>query len=133
MLGRWGERNEVEVICQAAGSDRGGVVFDASNAAMARVLGLLIVDTFFFSSRRRHTRCLSDWSSDVCSSDLSIRRYLRSAEERRIEVRTMLCHLTSHTTATPLERAQKLLAVSAQSAVTPIPCQIGRASCRERG
>src|ERR1035438_6628504 len=27
---------------------------------------------FFFSSRRRHTRCLSDWSSDVCSSDLYI-------------------------------------------------------------
>src|SRR5262245_8232559 len=25
---------------------------------------------FFFASRRRHTRCLSDWSSDVCSSDL---------------------------------------------------------------
>src|ERR1035438_10645300 len=31
----------------------------------------------FFSSRRRHTRCLSDWSSDVCSSDLSnIKRLL---------------------------------------------------------
>src|SRR5205814_5139885 len=28
---------------------------------------------FFFSSRRRHTRCLSDWSSDVCSSDLGPR------------------------------------------------------------
>src|SRR6266542_4791820 len=27
---------------------------------------------FFFSSRRRHTRCYRDWSSDVCSSDLSI-------------------------------------------------------------
>src|SRR5471030_1271750 len=27
---------------------------------------------FFFSSRRRHTRCLSDWSSDVCSSDLNL-------------------------------------------------------------
>src|SRR5205814_6896991 len=27
---------------------------------------------FFFSSRRRHTRCLSDWSSDVCSSDLLV-------------------------------------------------------------
>src|SRR5690349_20151884 len=26
---------------------------------------------FFFSSRRRHTRSLRDWSSDVCSSDLS--------------------------------------------------------------
>src|SRR5205809_5744990 len=25
---------------------------------------------FFFSSRRRHTSCSRDWSSDVCSSDL---------------------------------------------------------------
>src|SRR2546422_8584509 len=31
---------------------------------------------FFFSSRRRHTRCSRDWSSDVCSSDLA-------AQERR--------------------------------------------------
>src|SRR5438045_5610013 len=30
----------------------------------------LSLQNFFFSSRRRHTRCLSDWSSDVCSSDL---------------------------------------------------------------
>src|SRR5262249_58110252 len=28
---------------------------------------------FFFSSRRRHTRLVSDWSSDVCSSDLASR------------------------------------------------------------
>src|SRR5256884_7348004 len=27
---------------------------------------------FFFSSRRRHTRCSRDWSSDVCSSDLLV-------------------------------------------------------------
>src|SRR5256884_895234 len=27
---------------------------------------------FFFSSRRRHTRCSRDWSSDVCSSDLGV-------------------------------------------------------------
>src|SRR5256885_12647918 len=26
---------------------------------------------FFFSSRRRHTRLQGDWSSDVCSSDLT--------------------------------------------------------------
>src|SRR3989442_2763928 len=32
--------------------------------AMAAAVG------FFFSSRRRHTRCGRDWSSDVCSSDL---------------------------------------------------------------
>src|SRR5437588_1125718 len=30
---------------------------------------------FFFSSRRRHTRSLCDWSSDVCSSDLDLRRW----------------------------------------------------------
>src|SRR5690348_6304838 len=32
---------------------------------------------FFFSSRRRHTRWTGDWSSDVCSSDLTyeIMRY----------------------------------------------------------
>src|SRR6266508_2159555 len=29
---------------------------------------------FFFSSRRRHTRWPRDWSSDVCSSDLSTTR-----------------------------------------------------------
>src|SRR5260221_2315259 len=28
------------------------------------------MSAFFFSSRRRHTRSLCDWSSDVCSSDL---------------------------------------------------------------
>src|SRR5260370_12283083 len=33
---------------------------------------------FFFSSRRRHTRFKCDWSSDVCSSDLS---NLAAAEE----------------------------------------------------
>src|SRR5256885_13776398 len=27
---------------------------------------------FFFSSRRRHTRLQGDWSSDVCSSDLTV-------------------------------------------------------------
>src|SRR5690606_40588708 len=27
---------------------------------------------FFYSSRRRHTRCSRDWSSDVCSSDLPL-------------------------------------------------------------
>src|SRR5437762_4557029 len=27
---------------------------------------------FFFSSRRRHTRYIGDWSSDVCSSDLTM-------------------------------------------------------------
>src|SRR5205814_3140380 len=37
---------------------------------------------FFFSSRRRHTRCLSDWSSDVCSSDLSCAAQDRAPQDR---------------------------------------------------
>src|SRR5690349_4695339 len=35
-----------------------------------RQMRLIDVSYFFFSSRRRHTRSLRDWSSDVCSSDL---------------------------------------------------------------
>src|SRR6266850_2896635 len=35
---------------------------------------------FFFSSRRRHTRLQGDWSSDVCSSDLTI-------EEQPMQIR----------------------------------------------
>src|SRR5437764_11820523 len=31
---------------------------------------VLVYCFFFFSSRRRHTRYIGDWSSDVCSSDL---------------------------------------------------------------
>src|SRR2546421_5536071 len=38
--------------------------------------GWSVTTIFFFSSRRRHTRSDRDWSSDVCSSDLS--------EERRV-------------------------------------------------
>src|SRR5690349_21953228 len=40
---------------------------------------------FFFSSRRRHTRSLRDWSSDVCSSDLN--RIKNPPGKRRISFR----------------------------------------------
>src|SRR5437016_10690245 len=36
---------------------------------------------FFFSSRRRHTRLVSDWSSDVCSSDLSSTSVRRAEQD----------------------------------------------------
>src|SRR5688500_8231026 len=39
----------------------------------ARAFSLVVggsINSFFFSSRRRHTRLQGDWSSDVCSSDL---------------------------------------------------------------
>src|SRR5439155_13185629 len=40
--------------------------------AAARPLGSDTNMAFFFSSRRRHTRWPRDWSSDVCSSDLTV-------------------------------------------------------------
>src|SRR5471030_728358 len=39
---------------------------------------------FCFASRRRHTSCLSDWSSDVCSSDL------RSSDPMLIAIPTQI-------------------------------------------
>src|SRR5438046_7702495 len=46
------------------------VVIDRYICIIKLVLYFLV---FFFSSRRRHTRLVSDWSSDVCSSDLQDR------------------------------------------------------------
>src|SRR5438046_10760834 len=74
---------------------------------------------FFFSSRRRHTRLVSDWSSDVCSSDLNTEiehiaergREGRQAEDRRAGggARHRQCPW-------PIDEQR----------------EIGRASCRER-
>src|SRR5207245_3738832 len=69
---------------------------------------------FFFSSRRRHTRCYRDWSSDVCSSDL-----FRSCPADRIA------------TALAILSAGQLLNTAA-GPLGQVINQIGRASCRER-
>src|SRR5262245_29228401 len=36
---------------------------------LEEILSFRMQGVVFFSGRRRHTSCLSDWSSDVCSSD----------------------------------------------------------------
>src|SRR5437879_12171361 len=45
---------------------------------------------FFFSSRRRHTRYIGDWSSDVCSSDLGGGRPLNPGWHTCRDVTNML-------------------------------------------
>src|SRR5438874_1352117 len=51
-------------------SHRSGETEDTTIADLAVALGTGQLKTgFFFSSRRRHTSSLRDWSSDVCSSD----------------------------------------------------------------
>src|SRR5258707_11985261 len=56
---------------------------------------------FFFSSRRRHTRYWRDWSSDVCSSDLSSKRTsLNSARGFTVSCTPSRAILTTHDTGT---------------------------------
>src|SRR5262245_66224712 len=77
---------------------------------------------FFFSSRRRHTRCLSDWSSDVCSSDLPVvaRERVSIPVDERVRVSTRPSNRRAPE-STPMRPPSRLW-----------PNQIGRASCRER-
>src|SRR3989442_644711 len=58
------------LVALSAGLERKARVHPTAAGAVA----------FFFSSRRRHTRCGRDWSSDVCSSDLAPGRGRRSYE-----------------------------------------------------
>src|SRR5258705_7882806 len=72
---------------------------------------------FFFSSRRRHTRCLSDWSSDVCSSDLYRSGYTQDRTEYRRGTRSSDCgtepspngdkHVSDQGSRPYLERSQR--------------------------
>src|SRR2546430_3944795 len=90
-------------------------------------------DFFFFSSRRRHTRFDCDWSSDVCSSDLSLfsptvpplerlRSYCDFGYRFQCEIRAKHgCVLGC-----------PLFSVGAEVSTEEDRLQIGRASCRER-
>src|SRR5437879_12515887 len=83
---------------------------------------------FFFSSRRRHTRYIGDWSSDVCSSDLG-------------SIALDLCGeplLLEHGDQPGAQRFAKLEEVPVRPRTAKLGqggdgrSQIGRASCRER-
>src|SRR5262249_58798913 len=52
---------------------------------------------FFFSSRRRHTRLVSDWSSDVCSSDLSSPAARVTPDSPALQVMTDLARVSPAT------------------------------------
>src|SRR6266436_1124882 len=59
---------------------------------------------FFFSSRRRHTRCSRDWSSDVCSSDLTgqlealVARFWHAPSDHGSELRSRIAEHGAHAT-----------------------------------
>src|SRR2546422_2481943 len=86
---------------------------------------------FFFSSRRRHTRCSRDWSSDVCSSDLSItaRANPGSKLESAWNVHT---GDGSVTMSVPGDLQANIDATTNDGRISLGIPEIGRASCRER-
>src|SRR5699024_11403569 len=54
---------------------------------------------FFFSSRRRHTRSKRDWSSDVCSSDLTHMQNTTTTFEMMATKNNQLIHEINRTLA----------------------------------
>src|SRR5438067_10008826 len=108
-------------------------VLDGSRAS-CRVFVRQNNNAFFFSSRRRHTRSKRDWSSDVCSSDLSIprrhppkfraARVTRGTDRRAVRDRSLPPRLEYTAPPRGCDTAQ-LDSLRSGS-------KIGRASCRER-
>src|SRR5436305_3396644 len=101
---------------------------------------------FFFSSRRRHTRCGRDWSSDVCSSDLVVERQAVTDSLTGLANRRQFYEVLGR----EYERAQRfgqpvsliLLDIDDFKVINDskghlagdaVLHKIGRASCRERG
>src|SRR5699024_11831028 len=88
-----------------------------------------VCSSFFFSSRRRHTRSKRDWSSDVCSSDLTL------AGQGYFEKLIREYLLDNPHCAVVTLYPEPGLASRREEAVTKklADYKIGRASCRERG
>src|SRR5437762_8897508 len=88
---------------------------------------------FFFSSRRRHTRYIGDWSSDVCSSDLF------TGWTDHTDVRPTMLSLLGLTDdyghdgrVVSQVLAPTAIPAALQSSDAVALAEIGRASCRER-
>src|SRR5204863_6988271 len=80
---------------------------------------------FFFSSRRRHTRSLRDWSSDVCSSDLMRPIFTGPPHDEGAHLRNAAVLADG-----AVDRSPCGAGTSAVMAVLDAMGQIGRASCR---
>src|SRR5699024_11916913 len=92
-----------------------------------------ICTSFFFSSRRRHTRSKRDWSSDVCSSDLPFAGRRPGLDDQVVS-----------RAAEAIAGANRPLVIAGGGArrahaevkrfveLIDSPLEIGRASCRER-
>src|SRR5437016_10016984 len=99
---------------------------------------------FFFSSRRRHTRLVSDWSSDVCSSDLVIKDAIADNALQQVLLRPEDFDVIATLNLNGDYLSDALAAQVGGIGIAPggninyitghavFEAKIGRASCRER-
>src|SRR2546430_6507510 len=95
---------------------------------LIRLFVLVMILFFFFSSRRRHTRFDCDWSSDVCSSDLTPTDGMQQPRSTLREPGLGL-YLLVMNNRDKLDKVREWLQTAG---LVAIPFEIGRASCRER-
>src|SRR5262249_57020356 len=91
------------------------------------------------SSRRRHTILVSDWSSDVCSSDLlavgeaTAMSADGTPQKKAAKRRARSKAAAAKQQAQHQETMERLAAAEQRAQAAEQRAQIGRASCRERG
>src|SRR3546814_4905940 len=89
----------------------------------------LVCVFFFFKQKTAYEMRISDWSSDVCSSDLLERRIILEHRERRRGERLGLARKRAGLAHQILGLARDARRVEIGA---PREIKIGRASCRER-
>src|SRR5258706_8678717 len=88
---------------------------------------------FVFSSRRRHTRLVSDWSSDVCSSDLEIIFKVSIRVLVIVSPRSSLEKLSGEQAGIAKPEVESFIKLVFGNEIEFVAdVKIGRASCRER-
>src|SRR3546814_2656385 len=92
------------------------------------LLSLSYLFFFFFKQKTAYEMRISDWSSDVCSSDLEGAHHHRGGQRqgwgRQIDPRRQSCRRAASPRGEGRTRRRRHL--------RPLAAEIGRASCRER-
>src|SRR3546814_5023250 len=95
------------------------------------VCDLCMVSSFFFKQKTAYEMRISDWSSDVCSSDLIVKRILSSL----LTLLLVSAVIFTVSGLLPGDAAQEVLGQGDELIAQPVGLlhrEIGRASCRER-